>query len=85
MKADTSDQTLPAPGDRIRIVGGQFVGQRGTMVRRNGTNASVVLHAAGQTAVQTRDGRWWAVPSDQLLELTRVYPSAQYVIKDENE
>lgn len=82
MRPDTTDPEAPAPGDRIVVRGGQFASQRGTLVRRNGTNTSVVLHPASQTAVQTRDGRWWAVPTAQMLELTRVYPAAQYVTKD---
>ena len=82
MRPDTTDPEAPVPGDRVRIVGGQFMFQRGTLVRRNGNSASVVLHAASHTAVQTRDGRWWAVPTAQMLELSRVHPAAQYVTKD---
>ena len=42
----TPDPTIPDRGDPITMLGGQFSGQHGTMLRRNGTSAQVALHAA---------------------------------------
>lgn len=80
---DRSDPYAPVRGDRVVITDGQFVGQRGTVTRRNGNRMSVVLHGERTRAVRTADGRWWAVPADQMLPLCPVNPTADYVTKEE--
>ncbi len=82
MRPDTSDAEAPAPGDRIVVRGGQFAAQRGTLVRRNGNRAGVVLHPPSSVVVRTLDGRLCSVRPDELIELTMVNPMAEYVVKD---
>lgn len=82
MRPDTSDAEAPAPGDRIVVRGGQYLSGRGTLVKRNGNRAYVVLHGPKMRAVRTLDGRWWAVHENSMLELTPVTPLTEYVTKD---
>lgn len=56
----TPDPTIPDRGDPITMLGGQFSGQHGTMLRRNGTSAQVALHAPAHVIVQALDGSVWA-------------------------
>ncbi len=82
MRPNTTDPDAPVPGDRIVVRGGQFAGQRGTLVRRNGTRAGVVLHPPSSVVVRTLDGRLCSVRPDELIELTMVNPMAEYVVRD---
>jgi len=75
----TDDDTIPDRGDRVLMVGGQFKGQRGTMLRRNGTSAKVALHSSAHVVVQTLDGQFWAVSQERLLPLTPVQPAMRNV------
>ena len=79
----TDDPTIPDRGDRVLMVGGQFKGQRGTLIKRNGSSASVVLYPPSMRAVRTPDGRWWAVSESILLPLCPVHPAAEFVVRDE--
>jgi len=77
----TDDDTIPDRGDPVMMLGGQFKGQRGTMLRRNGSGAKVALHSPAHVVVQTLDGQWWAVPPDRMLPITPVHPKAEYVVR----
>lgn len=77
----TDDDTIPDRGDPIVMIGGQFKGQRGTMLRRNGSGAKVALHAPAHVVVQSLDGQTWAVRPDCLLPITPVHPMIQYVVR----
>lgn len=79
MVADQSDPTAADRGDAVRITGGQFLAQTGTLVRRNGSSALVALHPRGMVTVRTFDGRLWAVAPSAMLELTPVHPASEYV------
>ena len=78
---DRSDPYAPVRGDRVVITDGQFVGQRGTVTRRNGNRMSVVLHGERTRAVRTADGQWWAVPPDRMLPITPVHPLMRFVAR----
>lgn len=75
----TDDDTIPDRGDPVMMLGGQFKGQRGTMLRRNGSGAKVALHSPAHVVVQTLDGQWWAVPPERMLPITPVHPLMRFV------
>ena len=77
----TPDQTIPDRGDPITMLGGQFSGQHGTMLRRNGSGAKVALHSPAHVVVQTLDGQVWAVPPGMLMPITPVAPKMQFVVR----
>lgn len=79
---DRSNAEAPERGDRVLMVGGQFKGQRGTLIKRNGSSASVVLYPPAMRAVRTPDGRWWAVSEASLLPLCPVHAAAEFVVRD---
>jgi len=77
----TDDDTIPDRGDPITMLGGQFSGQHGTMLRRNGTSARVALHAPAHVIVQALDGSVWAAEPGRLLPITPVQPRLEFVVK----
>lgn len=76
----TDDPTIPDRGDAVMMVGGQFQGQHGTMLRRNGSGAKVALHSPAHVVVQTLDGQWWAVPPERMMPITPVHPLMRFVV-----
>lgn len=78
---DKSDPLAPVAGDAVQIVGGQFRGQSGTLVKRNGNSMLVVLHASMYTVVRTLDGGVHMVPTAHLLDATPCCPAAKYVVQ----
>lgn len=81
MKADTSDPLAPVAGDAVKIVGGQFGGQSGTLVKRNGNSALVVLHGSAYTVVRTLDGSLCMTPTTHLMDATPCCPAAKFVVQ----
>lgn len=77
----TDDDTIPDRGDPVTMIGGQFKGQHGTMLRRNGSGAKVALHSPAHVVVQTLDGQVWAVPPDRMLPITPVHPLMRFVAR----
>lgn len=75
-------------GQRVRITRGPFAGKRGTVVKKNGSSAMVVLHGPDEIVLRqpgdmSRTAPVFIVPRDQARPADVVYPYVSALIEED--